>query len=431
MPIPDGRPLRVAIYARYSTEEQDASSIKDQFLKCRQLRELRSLSNVQFMEFSDAELSGELLRRPGIDQVKGIVDQRGCDVLICEESSRLFRAVAPTLDLVGLAFDREVRVLIINEDIDTADESWPDKLTDASSHHARSNRICGLRIKRKHDGLWEEGAAIGGLRPGYLRVPTTPPSLGKEAEGPFFDKIDPEWTDTIVETFERIANGDAPWMVAEWLTTEALPKCSNSTTPEWNAKCVISLIRRLDYRGIQQFRTSVVKKEHSTGKHKLVKNKDLDKILMREMPHLRIVTDVLWYAANAAIDARIAVRKAAVSTHPLVGVPRDSRGPLSGIFYCGVCNSKMYQDGRGTGGYRCSGVRSNECWNKATADRNLTHAELGKAIFAAILGERDQVSVSSTQPQPRCRLSDPSNGNSRLRVSVCERSKVNCKRLRL
>jgi hypothetical protein len=111
------------------------------------------------------------------------------------------------------------------------------------------------------------------------------------------------------------------------------------------------------------------------------------------MPHLRIVSDPLWASANAAIDARTAVRSVPKGKHPLAGIPRDSRGPLSTLFFCGICGGKMYQDGRGEGGYRCSGAKSGACWNKASADRRIVHAEIGKAIVEQILGSSEQLAV--------------------------------------
>lgn len=388
-----GHILRILLYARYSTEEQDASSIADQFRKCRQLLTQYNVTEPVITELHDAELSGELLQRPGIDEVAKGIQNGAWDLIIVEESSRLFRAIAPALTLVGHAVDAGIRVICINDEVDTMDDSWQDRLTEALAHHARSNRFAALRIKRKHDALWATGAAIGLLRPGYFRVATTPASLGAKARGPFFDHKDPQWEPTIIELYERIADEQPPWAVAEWLNTTGLPKCSNAFSHEWNAKVVIALIRRPDYRGIQLYRDKVVQKQHSTGKHLLVKNRDEAARLTREMPHLRIVSDALWASANAAIDARTAVRSVPKGKHPLAGIPRDSRGPLSTIFFCGICGGKMYQDGRGEGGYRCSGAKSGACWNKASADRRIVHAEIGKAIVERILESSKQLAV--------------------------------------
>jgi hypothetical protein len=140
-------------------------------------------------------------------------------------------------------------------------------------------------------------------------------------------------------------------------------------------------VRRTVYRGLETYRYTVVKKVYRSGKHQQVRN-DPAEVLTRAMPHLRIVSDELWHAANRASRDRSAnaVPTPAGSRHPLTGIPRNSRGPLSGLLICGVCGGKMYMEGRNEGGYRCCNARQGTCWNKATATRDVTHAQIGSAV---------------------------------------------------
>src|SRR5207245_1392730 len=108
-------------------------------------------------------------------------------------------------------------------------------------------------------------------------------------------------------------------------------------------------------------------------KHLPVRN-DPSQILTREVPHLRIVSDSLWYAANEAIQTRKkCLANPRGADHPSTGVPRDSRGPLMSVFFCGRCHAKMYQEGRGQGGYRCKNASRRICWNRASALAALVH----------------------------------------------------------
>jgi hypothetical protein len=218
------------------------------------------------------------------------------------------------------------------------------------------------------DGLWRMGAAIGLLRPGYLRRATQPATATERAKGPHFDEIDPQWKDVIVETFTRVSNGEALWLVAKWLTDVGLPKCSNSTNrKEWSEKNVIALIRRQIYRGVELRSETITERKLRSGRRVQRRN---DHPEMREMEHLRIVPDWLWFKANKAIDNRQRKRdRARGASHPLAGIPRDSRGPLARCFVC-FCGAKMYGDGRQEGGYRCSAAKQGLCWNKATTLRS-------------------------------------------------------------
>ena len=118
-------------------------------------------------------MSGELVFRPGIDQVRAGVAARRWDLILVEDSGRLFRHETACGELIETAVDNGIRVLAINDDVDTAEEDWEDPLHEAMRHHARSNRYTAKRIKRKLEGLWRRGRpsdccglATGADRPG-------------------------------------------------------------------------------------------------------------------------------------------------------------------------------------------------------------------------------------------------------------------------
>lgn len=338
----NGRKIRILLYARYSTEEQDASSIPDQYAYCQRSLSEADVKGIETDKLADPEMSGELVWRPGIDIVRQGIANRQWDLIICEDSSRLFRNVAPCLELVGSAVDKGIRVIAINDDVDTWDtEHWEERLTEALNHHARSNRFTSRRIKRKHEALWDAGAAIGLLKPAYRRQPSIPARMGEPARGPFFDEVDPNWSPVIHEAYERIYRGEPAWGVAAWLTKMGLPKCSNQHKKEWTDYNVIGLIQRPDYRGFQIFRATVSEKHHGTGRHPQKTNPDPNKVMTRDAPHLRIVPDWLWYAANTVIEQRTVGngKRPCGLDHSLAGVPRDARGPLSTIFFCGICGA--------------------------------------------------------------------------------------------
>ena len=279
-------------------------------------------------------------------------------------------------------------MICINDYMDTHQENWQDVLHEAMRHHAVSNRYTSRRIKRAHDGLWEMGAAVGLLKPGYLRKPTYPATEREPAKGPSFDEIDPQWAPVVQQAFEWIAAGDLPVAVAERLTNSGLPKTKNSLLSHWTDKNVIALIRRTVYRGFDTFRDTVCEKKHRTGKRKQIRN-DPDEVLTRDMPHLRIVSDHLWYLANDAIDGRISTpNRSSGSDHPLSDVPRDSRMPLSEIPICGICDERTYVIG--SNGYCCRNTTKrtrpeNFCWNRASTKLANAHGAIRDALRAEIL----------------------------------------------
>jgi len=381
-----GQILRILLYARYSTEEQHRSSIDDQFAYCEAFLRTNLSPDAKIDRISDPETSGELVSRPGIDEVRAGILTRRWDIIIVEDSSRLYRHETACGELIEAAVDKGIRVICINDNVDTAEEYWEDPLHHAARHHASSNVFTAKRIKRKLEGLWQTGAAIGLLCAGYKRRATRPASAQGPAEGPFFDEIDDTQAPLVAEVYERIARGNPPWAVADWLTAQGLPKASNSRREQWTDRNVVSMIQRTVYRGTEEYARTRIKKEYKTGRHRQVRNAQ-DQVLQRDVPHLRVVSDELWHAANKAIKGRATKTESAKGLdHPLAGIPRDSRGPLSGILVCGICGFKMYREGRNEGGYRCGNARHGMCWNKATAVASLVHEQISTAVVDELLG---------------------------------------------
>ena len=395
---PRGRTLRVLVYTRYSSDEQRRRSIKAQQEFCGKFLEALEVTNADIAAISDEGMSGELRSRPGIDRVWAGIRDREWNLMLVEDCSRFYRDEVACLDLVRLAVDKGLRTICINDYVDTCEPDWEERLKEAARHHASSNRYRSERIKRAHDELWDVGAALGPLKPGYLRVPTLPATETEPAEGPFFDEVHPRWSPIVHDAFERIAAKEPPWSVAERLTAVGLPRTNGCEGP-WSDKEVIRMIRSTIYRGFETYRNFVSKKEYSTGKRKPKPNAP-EEILAREMPRLRITDDCLWFAANKAIDARDRSQ-----VHPsgadnrLAGIPRDSRGPLSRVFACSICakekrkKTKMHVDGRIEGGYRCGNVRKGACWSKATARRDFTHEAIGQAIIRQLRAFDSEIDV--------------------------------------
>ena len=146
------------------------------------------------------------------------------------------------------------------------------------------------------------GAAVGNTKIGYKRRPTVPATETEPAKGPFYDVIDPEKASIIREVFERIAAGETSAEVGEWLDSIKFAKAKWSRQSKWTTYNVNSIIRRTIYRGFETNRVKVEKRKLRTGKSQPVWN-DEDKIQTRESPHLRIVSDHLWYKANEVVES--------------------------------------------------------------------------------------------------------------------------------
>lgn len=388
--IPVGRNLRVLTVGRYSRDEQRQQSIRAQHHYNRsQLSGAGiDMAQVDIEEISDEGISGELRDRPGIGKIREGIRKRKWDIIVAEDSSRIYRNKPACLDLVGLAVDHKIRVFCVNDNVDTAEEDWYTKLDHAQDHHCGTNFYLRERLSRTFQELWEDGAAVGPLHPGYRRTPNVPATDREPAEGPWYDEIDERWAPTILEVYERVARRERRWLIAEWLTEIGLPKI-NGEQDSYTVKTLIALVQHDGYRGTEVRGKTRSIKQYSTGKS-IQERSQADQRQERKMEHLRIVPDALWFAANQVIAEDNTRDVYPIGeANPLHSIPRDSRQPLSRVFLCKICGGKMYGEGRNEGGYKCSNSHNwrrtkRPCWNKATCLRDITHAQISKAIVAQI-----------------------------------------------
>jgi DNA invertase Pin-like site-specific DNA recombinase len=192
VPVVVVRRLRVVVYCRYSSVEQNPRSLEEQAAKCREYLRALGLGDLEIIEITDAETSGELLRRGGIDEVRDLVRSGGCDLIVTEDASRLYRNTTFAMGFFDEAADAGVRVLAINDRIDTADAHWRMNAHFASICGEMYNADTAARIRRSIEGRWRDGYAVGCCKPGYRRIPTKPATEREPARGPYRDEKDPQ-----------------------------------------------------------------------------------------------------------------------------------------------------------------------------------------------------------------------------------------------
>lgn len=81
--------MKVAVYARYSSENQREASIADQFRICRAYAEKQGWHIVE--EYSDQAISGASLLRPGIQALITDALRGRFDIVLAEAMDRLSR----------------------------------------------------------------------------------------------------------------------------------------------------------------------------------------------------------------------------------------------------------------------------------------------------------------------------------------------------
>jgi len=84
--------MKVAIYARYSSENQSEKSIDDQVRVCRKYIEENGLTLNEKHIYADEALSGSLINRPGIQALENAMANKEIDSVAVDDLSRLSRS---------------------------------------------------------------------------------------------------------------------------------------------------------------------------------------------------------------------------------------------------------------------------------------------------------------------------------------------------
>lgn len=156
--------VRAALYARYSTDKQSESSIGDQLRVCERLAERHGFTVVD--RFDDAALSGGTTKRQGYQRMLEAARRGELDVIVAEDISRLWRAMAEQAP--RLAELRDLDVHVVTQDLDTRQESSEilGAVNGAMSEHYRKE--IGRRTRRGLEGRARAGKPTGGRAYGYI-----------------------------------------------------------------------------------------------------------------------------------------------------------------------------------------------------------------------------------------------------------------------
>ena len=325
-----------AIYARYSTDRQDARSIDDQVRRCRRFAEERDYRIAA--EYSDAARSGATLDRDGMRRLLAAARARPApfEAVLVDDLSRLSR------DLGG--FWRTVF-----EDLAGAGVRVVDCTTGRASNERGARLTFGvtalmndvfLEVVRTetHRGL--EGRALAGFHTGgrcYGYTSTPEPNPADPEHPRAVVRVQPEEARRVREIFERYVAGEAASRIAASLNAAGVPAPYDRGAYEkragkgWATNQVQSLLRNERYVGRVVWNRREFFRDPVTRRRR-ARLRPESEWVVTEAPELAIVPRELWAAAQE--------RHRAARPGGQTNGKRTVR-LLAGFLRCGVCGSSM------------------------------------------------------------------------------------------
>ena len=212
--------LRAAIYARFSTDKQDKTSIDRQVHNCELMAKQRGFTVVA--TYKDEGISGNDRTRPGYQQLRAALDAGKIDVVLADETSRVSRDPTETM---ALAEEMEFRrqYLVTRDGVDTRSESAKMVLSMKAVVDQMESRKIGTRVYGSLRKQFEMGFAVGGKPYGYRLIES-----GNYPRS--FLQIDKQQARVVVRIFESRAEGMSERAIASELNGGSAEPRSKSET---------------------------------------------------------------------------------------------------------------------------------------------------------------------------------------------------------
>jgi site-specific DNA recombinase len=313
--------MRVALYARYSSENQRDASIADQLRVCRAFAERQGWTIEH--AYSDHAVSGATLLRAGFQALMQSALNHRFDIVVAESLDRFSRDQEDTAGLFKRLTFAGVRIVTLSEgDIGHLHVGFKGTMNALYLKDLREKTHRGMR------GRVEGGHSGGGLCYGYRVVPVPEGQPRGQRE------IHPEEARIVHRIFESFIAGVSPKAIAKTLNAERIPGPRDTawspSTIHGHASRGTGILHNELYIGRMVWNRQRYIKHPDTGK-RLARINPPAEWVTTEVPELRIIDDLLWQAVKARQSA---------SRHTMqMGIVRARRPKylFSGLTRCATC----------------------------------------------------------------------------------------------
>ncbi|RVH62715.1 recombinase family protein [Sinorhizobium meliloti] len=360
--------MKVALYARYSSDNQRDASIEDQLRVCRARAEREGWTVVD--SYTDRAISGASLLRPGVQELLADGLKRRFDVILTESLDRLSRDQE---DIAG--FYKRMRFAGVS--IVTLSEGEVSEL-----HIGLKGTMSALYLKdlaektrRGLRGRVEDGKSGGGLCYGYDVVrqfdETGSASRGERT-------INKNEANIVRRIFAEYLAGRSSRMIAMKLNAEGVPGPQGSewgpSTIHGNPKRGTGILNNELYIGKLIWNRLRYLKDPDTGKRVSRLNPESDWVV-NDVPELRIVDQNLWDLVKERQNQLALEPGTKPGDNLTLNDRRRPKHLFTGLVKCGCCGggySMISKDMLGCTNARTKGT----CDNRLNIRRDVLEASI-------------------------------------------------------
>ena len=328
--------VRCASYARYSTDRQNPLSTQDQLEKSRQYAQEHGWRFCEDFVFTDEEISGATLDRPGLRLLLAAVEAkpRPFDLLLIEDASRLSRKQADVLNLCERLKFAGVEIHFVSQGICSSDEKFQLLLLARGMIDQLFLADTAKRVRRGLEGLIRRGLHTGGRCFGYRGR--------KDEDGTRLEIYEPEAI-IVRRIFQMYSDGYSLKAVAKKLNVDGVisPQPQKGRiSRSWCPSSVRTMLSNDRYAGRVIWSRRHKVRDPKSGRRVFRTTPGEKPIRGVDQPELQIVPEKLW---RAVVERREVVKRVYENAGSRRGLLRATRSPylFSGLLKCSSCGANL------------------------------------------------------------------------------------------
>ncbi len=334
----------VAIYARYSTEEQDPRSIEDQVRRCTEHATKRGYRVVA--EFADAAVSGSHTDRVELQKMRDIATaarRSPFRAVLVDDLSRLSRSIGDTWRIIDDLAGAGIEVIDVRTGMSSND---PNARVMFAASSMVNDQFLQLVRYQTHRGL--TGRALGGFSTGgslYGYATIAEPTASNPARPRKVWVVDEVQATVVRRIFREYDEGAASYKaIAEGLNNDGVPaprdvRRGHKHGRGWGHTTILAMLNNAKYVGVWVWNQTKWVSVPGKRKRRRLERPESEHVTPGA-PGLAIVDQATW--------DRVQARLMRVHQKDKSGT-RRGRPPgsgarsylVSGLLRCGVCGGPM------------------------------------------------------------------------------------------
>ena len=392
--------IRAAIYARFSSDLQDITSIDDQVFKAKKYCDDMGFEVVEF--FTDEEMTGRHDRRPGFQALKKAVEAREVDMVVVEAVNRLTRRLTNALQAWELLEFSHISLHSISQ----GPQNFLTVMMGAYAAQQQSE-MTGEHTRRGIQGALRRGKMHTSAL-GYRAIPASDDGPNRE--------IDPKQAKIVRRIFEDAARGQSAVQIAHSLNEDGIPAPRGGT---WDASTIRGnpsrgegILNNRLYIGEAQVCRTTKTYHPETGSSRV----DLSpkETVTIGFPSLRIISNELWHAVREQVDGRSKVAAKNPSR------ARRSKHLFSGLMVRGSCGESFVKVSKTS--FVCNEGRKKTCRNTKPISQKRLEARVFDRLRDAFRSPELLAAFERALEQERRNLEgfDPAADIARLKRQIAQ-----------